>query len=83
MMDSIVVTITDMNRTFMYDLQIPTKVNAKIVMAKIINAIFMINPGSGIRSTRRVIDERNGREINLNVTIEENCIWNGDYLVFI
>lgn len=82
-MESIVVTITDMNHSYAYDLQIPTRVDFGTVRLKIINAVSMIDPGSGIQASRRVIDERSGQEMNLRKTVEENCIWNGDYLVFI
>lgn len=83
-MDSIIVTITNARKTFMYDIEVPNNVPAERLVIDIAEALNGYNPdlminGSGIR----LYSGRLNRGVGFNETLEEAGVWNGDFLIIL
>ena len=80
-MENIIVTVTNNNKTFMCDLELPTDVKLQKLRIDVIEALNGLNPGLHLDSgSTLLICNRLGRRLIPEETLESAGVWNGDYL---
>lgn len=81
-MDSMIVTITDLHKTFMYDVEVPNNVILEALTCDIAEALNGYNAGLTLDGNRiTLFCSRLNRTINPNETLEGAGVWNGDFLI--
>lgn len=80
-MARIIITLTDSNQTFAYDLEVPTDLEYEALLDDIVQTIISYNPDLTYQPTRcRLHIPKLGRMMQNGETPESVGLWNGDYL---
>ena len=80
-MENIIVTATNISRTFLYDLELPTDVTGDKLKADVVEALngqdnrLMLNADSTVLFCNRI-----GRQLGNDETLKSAGVWNGDYI---
>lgn len=83
-MNSIIVTVTNVNKTFMVDLELPLDVTADKLTADVVEALTGYDERLTLRAeTASLFCNRLGRRLAAQDTLESAGVWNGDYITMI
>lgn len=83
-MENIIVTVTNISKAFLYDLEVPTNVTIDRLKDDIVEALNGYNPDLFLRTaTTELFCNRMGRQLNADETLETAGVWNGDYITII
>lgn len=83
-MNSIIVTVTNVNKTFMLDLELPLDVAADQLAADVVEALTGYDERLALRAeTASLFCNRLGRRLTAQDTLESAGVWNGDYITMI
>lgn len=83
-MDSVIITITNIAKSYMYDLELPTNITIDKLKDDIVEALNGYNPDLYLRTaTTELFCNRLGRQLTSNETLIEAGVWNGDYITII
>lgn len=79
----IIVTLTDIKNSFMYDLELPTDLEYEKLIDDIVQTIISYNPDLAYQTmkTKLSIPKLMMREMTAGETLDSVGIFNGDYLV--
>ena len=82
-MQHIIVTLTDINHSFMYDLELPTDLVYEKLIDDIIQTIISYNPDLAYNTSasKLIIPKLMMKEMQIGETLESAGIFNGDYLI--
>lgn len=80
-MENLIVTVTNLSKSFLVDLEVPTDVPAQQLMTDIEEALGGYDPNllNGSRATS-LFCNRLGRSLRAEETLEEAGVWSGDYI---
>jgi len=82
--DSVIITITNIAKSYMYDLELPTNITIDKLKDDIVEALNGYNPDLYLRTaTTELFCNRLGRQLTSNETLIEAGVWNGDYITII
>lgn len=80
-MENIIVTATNISKSFLYDLELPTTVTIDKLKDDIVEALNGYNPDLFLNTSSTVLFcNRIGRQLNNDETLESAGVWNGDYI---
>lgn len=83
-MESIIVTVTNIAKAYLYDLEVPTNISIDKLKDDIVEALNGYNPNLFLRTaTTELFFNRIGRQLNADETLESAGVWNGDYITII
>ena len=83
-MENIIVTVTNISKTYLYDLELPVNVTADKLSSDIVEALNGYNPALLLPPTSaRLFCNRIGRQLEAGETLESAGVWNGDYITII
>lgn len=82
-MKKVIVTLTDLNRTFFYDLEIPVNVPVKKLKKDICETLHNYNNTYLNSDGIELFCNRMGMGLPGEETFESIGIWNGDYITVI
>lgn len=83
-MNSIIVTLTDKNRSFVYDLEVPSELEVDKLKDDIVEALNGYNPNLFLRTAEvELLCNRSGKQLLPEDTLESAGVWNGDYITVI
>lgn len=83
MMERITVTVTDLEKSFKYDFEIPLNTEFGQIKGKILSALFMMDPAMDFGNSPDFVDTRNGARLLDQKTAGEAGVWNGDYIIVV
>ncbi len=80
-MDNIIVTVTNLSKSYMYDLEVPTNLTIDKLKDDIVETLNGYNPDLYLRTpTTELFCNRIGRKLLPDETLESAGVWNGDYI---
>ena len=80
-MDSIIITVTNIKKSFLYDLEVPVNLTIDKLKDDIVETLNGYNPDLFLRTaTTDLFCNRIGRKIKPEETLEMAGVWNGDYI---
>ena len=80
-MENIIVTATNISKSFLYDLELPTTVTIDKLKDDIVEALNGYNPDLFLNTDSTVLFcNRIGRQLSNDETLESAGVWNGDYI---
>lgn len=83
-MDSIIVTVTNAEKTFLYDIEIPKTAAADKLKKDIIDVLNGYDQRLNLNSrTAEIFCNRLGRRLLPRETAEEAGLWEGDYITIL
>ncbi len=83
-MENIIVTVTNLNKAYLYDLEVPTNVSIDKLKNDIVEALNGYKPDLFLQTaTTELFCNRFGRQLKSNETLESAGVWNGDYITII
>lgn len=83
-MENIIVTITNISRAYLYDLEVPTSITIDKLKDDIVEALNGYNPDLYLRTaTTDLYCNRIARKLNADETLERAGVWNGDYITLL
>lgn len=83
-MESIIVTVTNIAKAYLYDLEVPTNITIDKLKDDIVEALNGYNPDLFLRTaTTELFCNRIGRQLKADETLESAGVWNGDYITII
>jgi len=84
-MDNIIVTITNAQTTFSFDIEAPVWISVERFKSDLYAALMVYQPDLPLRYWTEfdLICSRSGKRLDNNETIENSGIWNGDYLIIV
>lgn len=81
MMENIIVTVTNVSKTFLYDLELPVTVSVGKLRDDIVETLNGYNQSLFLRTAcTELFCNRIGRRLNDHETLESAGVWNGDYI---
>lgn len=83
-MDCIIVTVTDMNRRFLYDLELPVGITIDKLKDDMVEALNGYNPELFLRTmSTQLYSNKLGRNLTSCETLESAGICNGEYITIV
>lgn len=83
-MESIIVTVTNIAKAYLYDLEVPANITIDKLKDDIVETLNGYNPDLFLRTaTTELFCNRIGRRLNADETLESAGVWNGDYVTII
>ena len=83
-MENIIVTVTNISKSYLYDLEVPTSITIDKLKDDIVEALNGYNPDLFLRTaTIGLFCNRIGRQLADEETLETAGVWNGDYITII
>lgn len=80
-MDSIIVTITDKDKSFFYDVEVPSNLETAKLKDDIVETLNGYEPALNLNSAAICLFcSRINKKLNENETFTEAGVWNGDYI---
>lgn len=82
-MAHIIVTLTDVNKSFMYDLELPIDLEYEKLFDDIIQTIISYNPDLHYQTmnSKLIVPKLMMKEMQSGQTLESIGVFNGDYLL--
>ena len=83
-MENLIVTVTNLSKSFLLDLEVPADVPAQQLLADIEEALCGYDPHllNGSQATS-LFCNRLGRPLRPEETLEDAGVWDGDYITMI
>lgn len=79
--DSIIVTVTDKNKSFFCDIEIPVDLEVSKLKDDMVETLNEYNPELFLNSAAsELICARMNKKLDPNKTLKEIGVWNGDYI---
>lgn len=83
-MDNIIVTITDRNKSFFYDIELPVDLEITKLKDDIVEALNGYNPELFLNNaTISLFCNRTGKKLEADETLTKAGVWNGDYITIL
>lgn len=83
-MEHIIVTATNIRKSFLYDLDVPTNLTVDKLKDDIVEALNGYDPNLFLRTaTTELFCNRLGRQLTAEETLESAGVWNGDYITLL
>lgn len=83
-MENIIVTATNISKSFLYDLELPATVTVDKLKDDIVDALNGYNPDLFLNTASTALFcNRIGRQLNNDETLESAGVWNGDYITLV
>lgn len=83
-MNSIIITLTDKNRSFLYDLEVPAELESDKLKDDIVEALNGYNPNLLLKTAEvELLCNRTGKQLLPEETLESAGVWNGDYITIV
>ncbi len=83
-MENIIVTVTNVAKTYLYDLELPTEITVDKLKDDIVEALNGYNPELFLRTASiELFCNRIGRRLQAEDTLESAGVWNGDYITIV
>ena len=83
-MENIIITVTNLTKSYFYDLEVPTNITIDKLKDDIVEALNGYNPDLFLKTaTTELFCNRLGRQIQPEVTLENAGVWNGDYITIL
>lgn len=83
-MESIIVTVTDLKKSFLYDLELPVDIPQKKLTEDIVEALNGYDPALGLSADGAgLYCNRTGKRLGPDETLESAGVWNGDYVTIL
>lgn len=83
-MENIIVTATNISKSFLYDLELPSTVTVDKLKDDIVEALNGYNPDLFLNiASTALFCNRIGRQLNNDETLESAGVWNGDYITLL
>lgn len=80
-MENIIVTVTNLTKSFLYDLELPAAVPAEKLAQDIVEALNGYDSTLCLQPERTaLLCNRLGRRLASQETLESAGLWNGDYI---
>lgn len=82
MPNKIIITLTDADKTFCYDLEVPVDLEGVKLVDDIVQTIISYNPSLLYgKFESKLFIPKNRRYLSDNETLEQRGVFNGDYLI--
>lgn len=83
-MENIIVTVTNISKSFLYDLELPVTVTIDKLKDDVVETLNGYNPDLFLQAaTTNLFCNRIGRQLSGDETLESAGVWNGDYITLI
>ena len=83
-MENIIVTVTNISKSYLYDIEVPTNITINKLKDDIVEALNGYNPDLFLRTaTTELFCNRIGRQLKAEETLENAGVWNGDYITIL
>ena len=83
-MENIIITVTNLTKSYFYDLEVPTNITIDKLKDDIVEALNGYNPDLFLKTaTPELFCNRLGRQIQPEETLENAGVWNGDYITIL
>lgn len=83
-MKNIIVTVTNVSKSYLYDLEVPTELPVEKLKSDIVATLNGYRPDLSLREESAALYcNRIGRRLASEETCESAGIWNGDYITLI
>jgi len=83
-MENIIITVTNLTKSYFYDLEVPTNITIDKLKDDIVEALNGYNPDLFLKTaTTELFCNRLGRQIQPEETLENAGVWNGDYITIL
>lgn len=83
-MENIIVTVTNISKSYLYDIEVPTNITIDKLKDDIVEALNGYNPDLFLRTaTTELFCNRIGRQLKAEETLENAGVWNGDYITIL
>ncbi|MBO5869595.1 MAG: EsaB/YukD family protein [Clostridia bacterium] len=83
-MENIIVTVTNLSQSFLYDIEVPTSVPVGKLKDDIVEALNGYDSALCLRTEiTSLFCNRMGRSLTDDETFESAGVWNGDYITMI
>lgn len=83
-MENIIVTVTNLSKSYFYDLEVPTNIIVDKLKDDIVEALNGYNPDFYLKTaTTELFCNRIGRQLRSEETLENAGVWNGDYITIL
>ncbi len=83
-MKNIILTVTDIPKSIFYDIEVPTDLTFDKLKDDIVETLNGYNPELMLKNaTTEFLCNRTGKQIQVDETLEDAGIWNGDYITII
>ena len=83
-MENIIVTVTNLQQSYFYDLEVPVEITIGKLKADIVEALNGYNSELMLQATStELFGNRLGRQIRSHETMESAGVWNGDYITIL
>ena len=83
-MENIIVTVTNISKSFLYDLELPVTVMIDKLKDDVVETLNGYNPDLFLQTaTTNLFCNRIGRQLSDDETLESAGVWNGDYITLI
>ena len=83
-MENIIVTVTNISKSYLYDIEVPTNITIDKLKDDIVEALNGYNPDLFLRTaTTEFFCNRIGRQLKAEETLENAGVWNGDYITIL
>ena len=83
-MENMIVTVTNVSKTFLYDLELPAAVTIDKLKGDIVEALNGYRPELLLQNAGiKLFCNRMGRQLKEEETMEAAGVWNGDYITLI
>lgn len=83
-MENIIVTVTNISKVYLYDIEVPTNISIEKLKDNIVEALNGYNPDLFLQSaTTELFCNRLGRRLKAEETLENAGVWNGDYITML
>ncbi len=83
-MDNIIITVTDIPKSYLYDIEVPTDIRTDKLKGDIVEVLNGYNPNLSLNSSSiQLLCNRTGKQIMSDETFSEAGIWSGDYITII
>lgn len=83
-MESIIITVTNQSKSYLYDLEVPINVTLSKLKSDIIDAMNGHNPSLRLNATDvTLFCNRLGCKLHSDETLESVGVWNGDYITIL
>ena len=80
-MENIIITVTNQNKSFFYDIEVPIGLSMKNLKDDIVEALNGYNPNLFLKTaTVSLVCNRTGHILSDEETLENAGVWNGDYI---
>ncbi len=80
-MDNIIVTATNLTKSYMYDLEVPTNLTIDKLKDDMVETLNGYNPDLFLSTAvTELFCNRLGRNLLSHETLESAGVWNGDYI---